>query len=210
MYEIEFYEDKDGKSEIADFIKTLNVKAATSKECRINFNKIVAYMDMLEELGTRIGEPVTKHLDGEIWELRPLKNRFLYAYYKDNKFIILHHFIKKTQKTPKREIEHAKRNLQDYLGINNMTTSKELKSNLSVNQEDQNAISLEKDLIRTMVSIREEKGLTQSQLAELCNVKQPVIARMESSVHSPQIDSLLKILTPLGYTLQIVPMTKRQ
>ena len=35
--------------------------------------------DMLEELGTRVGEPVTKHLDGEIWELRPLKNRFLYA-----------------------------------------------------------------------------------------------------------------------------------
>ena len=115
MYEIEFYEDKDGKSEIADFIKTLNVKAATSKECRINFNKIVAYMDMLEELGTRIGEPVTKHLDGEIWELRPLKNRFLYAYYKDNKFIILHHFIKKTQKTPKTMIAKAENVLKEYI-----------------------------------------------------------------------------------------------
>ena len=115
MYEIEFYEDKNGKSEIADYIKELNIKAATSKTCRINFNKIVAYMDMLEELGTRVGEPVTKHLDGEIWELRPLKNRFLYAYYKDNKFLILHHFIKKTQKTPKHEIEQARRNLKDYL-----------------------------------------------------------------------------------------------
>lgn len=39
--------------------------------------------------------------------------------YKNNKFIILHHFIKKTQKTPKREIEQAKRNLQDYLERNN-------------------------------------------------------------------------------------------
>lgn len=118
MYEIEFYEDKNGKSAIADFIRELNVRAVTNKECRINFNKIVAYMDMLEEFGTRIGEPVTKHLDGEIWELRPLKNRLLYAYYKDNKFIILHHFVKKTQKTPKREIEQAKRNLQDYLERN--------------------------------------------------------------------------------------------
>ncbi len=118
MYEIEFYEDKNGKSEVADYIKKLNTKA-TSKECRVNFNKIVAYMDMLEELGTRVGEPVTKHLDGEIWELRPLKNRFLYAYYKDNRFIILHHFIKKTQKTPKHEIEQAKRNLKDYLERNN-------------------------------------------------------------------------------------------
>ena len=119
MYENDIYEDKNGKSEVADYIKKLNTKAATSKECRVNFNKIVAYMDMLEELGTRVGEPVTKHLDGEIWELRPLKNRFLYAYYKDNRFIILHHFIKKTQKTPKHEIEQAKRNLKDYLERNN-------------------------------------------------------------------------------------------
>lgn len=91
-----------------------------------------------------------------------------------------------------------------------MATWKELKKELSISQEDENAIALEKDLIRTMVSIREEKGLTQSQLAQLCNVKQPVIARMEASVHSPQIDSLLKILTPLGYTLQIVPISKKQ
>lgn len=118
MYRIEFYEDKNGKSDVADFIRNLNAKAATSKESRINFNKIVAYLDMLEEMGTRIGEPVTKHLDGEIWELRPLRNRFLYAYYKDNRFVILHHFLKKTQKTPRREIEQAKRNLQDYLERN--------------------------------------------------------------------------------------------
>lgn len=91
-----------------------------------------------------------------------------------------------------------------------MTTWKELKNDLSISQEDISAIELEKDLIRTMVAIREEKGLTQSQLAEICNVKQPVIARLESSVHSPQIDSLLKILVPLGYTLQIVPMEEKR
>lgn len=91
-----------------------------------------------------------------------------------------------------------------------MLTWKELKNDLSLSQEDLNAIELEKDLIRTMIKIREEKGLTQTQLAEICNVKQPVIARMESSVHSPQIDSLLRILTPLGYTLQIVPIAKKQ
>ncbi|MDE6607422.1 MAG: helix-turn-helix transcriptional regulator [Lachnospiraceae bacterium] len=89
-----------------------------------------------------------------------------------------------------------------------MTTWKELKNNLNLSQEDKNAIELEKELIRTMVKLREEKGLTQSQLAEICNVKQPVIARMESAAHSPQIDSILKILTPLGYTLQIVPIRK--
>ena len=114
MYEIQFYEDKNGRSEVAEYIRRLNVKAKTSKESRINLNKIIAYMNMLEEMGTRVGEPITKHLDEEIWELRPLKNRILYAYYKDNTFIILHHFIKKTQKTPKRELQRAIKNLEDF------------------------------------------------------------------------------------------------
>lgn len=91
-----------------------------------------------------------------------------------------------------------------------MPTWTELKKDLVINQETQNAIELEKDLIRTMIHLREEKGLTQAQLAKMCNVKQPVIARLESPAHSPQIDSLLKVLTPLGYTLQIVPLEKKQ
>jgi len=93
--------------------------------------------------------------------------------------------------------------------MNNMAEWSELRKELNISAEDENLIELEKELLRTLVQLREEKGLTQAQLAELCHVKQPVIARMESAVHSPQIDSLLKILAPLGYTLQIVPMKKR-
>lgn len=84
----------------------------------------------------------------------------------------------------------------------------EVREQLDISEENENIIQIEKDLIRTMVKIREEKGMTQTQLAELCNVKQPLIARIETSSHSPQIDSLLKILTPLGYTLQIVPLAQ--
>ena len=62
-----------------------------------------------------IGEPTIKKLKGtDIWELRPIKDRILFAYWQDNTFILLHYFIKKTQKTPRREIEQAKRNLADY------------------------------------------------------------------------------------------------
>ena len=118
MYEIIFYEDENGQSDVINYIKKLEAGAATNKESRIKLNKIVAYMDLLEEMGTRIGEPVTKHLEGELWELRPLKDRILYAYYKENKFLILHHFAKKTRKAPKREIERAKRNLYDFIERN--------------------------------------------------------------------------------------------
>ena len=103
MYEIIFYEDKKGYSDIVSYIKELNRKSKLDKTSRINLNKIIAYFDLLQKMGTRVGVPVTKHLEGEIWELRPLKNRFLYAYYKDNKFVVLHHIVKKTQKTPRRQ-----------------------------------------------------------------------------------------------------------
>lgn len=87
-----------------------------------------------------------------------------------------------------------------------MTSWKTLRHELNLTEEEERVIELEKNLIQTVVQIRTEKGLTQAQLAKMCDVKQPMIARMESSTHSPQIDSLLRILVPLGYTLQIVPL----
>ena len=85
-----------------------------------------------------------------------------------------------------------------------------VRGELKIDDKDEAIVQIEKDLIRTMIKIREEQGLTQAQLAEKCNVTQPVIARMEKAVHSPQIDSLLKILTALGYTLKIEPLSGRK
>lgn len=89
-----------------------------------------------------------------------------------------------------------------------MVTWDNLRKEFDLSEEDKRIIELEKNLIRTLVAIREENGITQSQLAELCGVKQPTIARLEKSLHSPQLDSILKVLVPLGYTLQIVPIKK--
>ena len=118
MYDVIFYEDSRGNEPTAEFISELRKKSHTDKNARINFNKIVAYIDILCKKGTRVGEPVVKHLDDEIWELRPLDNRILFAYYKDKIYILLHHFTKKTNKTPPQEIKQAKRNLADYLERN--------------------------------------------------------------------------------------------
>ncbi len=115
MYEIEFYQNAKGDEPVKQYLEELAQKSATSKDARIKLNKILAYMDLLAEHGTRIGEPVTKHLDGDIWELRPLRDRILYFSWKGDTFVILHHFMKKTQKTPVREIEQAKRNMTDYM-----------------------------------------------------------------------------------------------
>ena len=115
MYKVKFYRDKSGESEIVNYLDDLKVRGATSKTDRINRDKILAYIGALEQYGTRIGEPVVKHIDGDIWELRPLKNRIFFFYWKDNKFVLLHHFTKKTQKTPPREIKQAQANLKDFI-----------------------------------------------------------------------------------------------
>ena len=106
------YEDSRGHSPVGEYIQSL--KENHGKDARLNFNKIIALIDKLEEQGVYIGEPYTKKLTNEIWELRPLRNRILYASYQDGVFILLYAFVKKTQKTPSKEIDTAKRRLRDY------------------------------------------------------------------------------------------------
>lgn len=75
-----------------------------------------------------------------------------------------------------------------------------------VSVAERNRIEFEADLIGKLIETREEKGLSQRGLAELSGMKQPQIARLESMKGSPQLDTLFKVLTPLGYTLSITPM----
>jgi len=84
------------------------------------------------------------------------------------------------------------------------TNWKDFRNTLDLSPEEEEMINLEKSLITAVINAREESGLTQKQLSDLCGVKQPVIARLESAVHSPQINSIIKILKPLGYTLAVV------
>lgn len=62
----------------------------------------------LAEYGTRIGKPFVKHIDGNLWELRPLSNRIFFFYWKDNQFVLVHYFLKKSQKLQKKEIDKAR------------------------------------------------------------------------------------------------------
>lgn len=64
-------------------------------------------------------------------------------------------------------------------------------------------------LIGELIKARQERGLSQKKLEELSGVKQPVIARMEKGQTSPQLDTILKVLAPLGKTLAIVPLNSK-
>jgi len=88
-----------------------------------------------------------------------------------------------------------------------ITTWDEYRKTINITEEDEAQIRLESELIDAFIAARESKGMTQRQLAEVSGIKQPVIARMEKAVNSPQISTLLRTLAPLGYTLSIVPQT---
>jgi len=75
-----------------------------------------------------------------------------------------------------------------------------------VTAEERERIQFEIELIGKVIEARNARGLSQRDLAELSGVKQPAIARLESMQATPKIDTLLKILNPLGYTLSIVPI----
>lgn len=61
-------------------------------------------------------------------------------------------------------------------------------------------------LIGELVKARKEKGISQKKLEEISGVRRPIIARMEKGTTNPQIDTVLKVLAPLGLTLKVVPL----
>lgn len=113
MFKIYFYKDKNGKEPVLEYIEELAKKK--DKDSRIKLNKINDYIETLSRYGTQAGEPYIKHLDAEIWELRPLRDRILFIGWVNGSYVLLHQFMKKTQKTPAREIEKAKRELTDLI-----------------------------------------------------------------------------------------------
>lgn len=113
MHDIYFYKDRNGNEPVKEYLAELVAKK--DKDSRIKLNKIRDYMKTLSVYGTQAGEPYIKHLDGEIWELRPLRDRILFVAWVNGSYVLLHQFMKKTQKTPAREIEKAKRELADIV-----------------------------------------------------------------------------------------------
>lgn len=119
MYQIDFYEDKNGYSEIKEFLKKLD--SSNQKDDKKVLKKIIKQVDMLALLGNQLREPQAKFLKGyryPIMELRPMPERIFYAAWSRDRFVLLHHYTKKQNKTDKKEVEKALKNLDDWLERN--------------------------------------------------------------------------------------------
>ena len=108
-YEVEYYELPDGSRPAEEFILAQNVKMRA---------KIFMALEFLEEKGPMLREPFSKPLGEGIFEVRAKQgtdiSRVLYFFVVGKKVILTNGFVKKTQKTPPREIEKARRYRADY------------------------------------------------------------------------------------------------
>lgn len=118
MYNAVLYTDAHDYSPIRRLIYSLNQSAKTNKQDTKRIKKIYEYIDFLEKYGTRLGEPITEHIEDKIWQLRPGRIRIFLFHWKNNNFVLLHAYEKKTKKTPKREIERAKKEMTDWIDRN--------------------------------------------------------------------------------------------
>ena len=106
----EFYRTEQGACPVEAFLHSLDVKT----RARFRWS-----MEQLRVRNVRAREPLVRHLDGDLWELREESStniyRVIYFFFTDRRIVFLHGFQKKTQRTPPREIETTQRCYDDFV-----------------------------------------------------------------------------------------------
>lgn len=109
-FEVIFYEKENGEVPVEEFLLQLDKKMRA---------KLAGMIQILQEYGNTLREPYSKHLGDGIFEIRSKVgndiSRVLYFFYHDGKIILTNGFVKKSQKTPKAELERARRYRRNYL-----------------------------------------------------------------------------------------------
>ena len=109
-FEVEFYETATGEQPARDFLLSLDIKMRT---------KMSMIISILQDNGYDLRAPYSKHLTDGIFELRAQVgsnvSRVLYFFFVGNQIVLTNGFIKKTTKTPVKEIEKAKKYRTDFI-----------------------------------------------------------------------------------------------
>ena len=107
--EIKFYEDEQGNVPVREFLDSSDIKMR---------QKMLRSIQALQDMGISLRMPLSESLGDGIFELRAKVgsniSRVMYFFIIGDSAVLTHGFIKKTQKTPARELEKAKKIRDDY------------------------------------------------------------------------------------------------
>jgi len=101
-WSIVYYVEDSGAKPVREFLDGLDRKTQA---------RFVWSIEQLRVRNTQARAPLVRHLEGKLWELREESKtniyRVIYFFYQGRRIVFLHGFMKKTQKTPRREIDLA-------------------------------------------------------------------------------------------------------
>lgn len=111
QWKVLYYQTKTGDEPVSEFINGLSISVQ---------RKIFTYLELLEQKGL-LPYPYSRDIQG-VRKLRELRvgyggniYRIFYFPHTERRFILVHGFIKKTQRTPSREIEIATRRMKEQM-----------------------------------------------------------------------------------------------
>ena len=169
-------------------------------------------INLLAKVGTALRGPESSKLDDGIFEIRTIVGtnltRVLYFFCIGKKAVLTNGFVKKTQKTPKREIEKAKSYRDDFLKRSKKMNYK-FEDFLNEQLKDQkvkkeyDALEAKYALIESIILARKEKNLTQKELSQLTGITQADLSKIENGNANPSLNTLLKLAKGLGKKLQV-------
>ncbi len=105
-----YYQTQAGRTPVKEFVDSLHERSQ---------QKYFEVVNLLETYGKSLPKPHADFLGDDIYELRFVgiegKMRILYFFYFENKIVFTNSFVKKTQRTPKKELALAKERRKIYL-----------------------------------------------------------------------------------------------
>lgn len=109
-WSVVYYTTAQGESPVEAFLDSLDPKTQ---------GRFVWSIEQLRVRNVHAREPLVRHLEGKIWELREESStniyRLLYFFYSGRTIVFLHGLQKKTPKTPQKDILQAHHRLDDFL-----------------------------------------------------------------------------------------------
>lgn len=77
-------------------------------------------------------------------------------------------------------------------------------------KRDERLKELEREVIRQIVVARKSQHLSQRVVGERAGIIRETVAKIENNLNSPQINTLIRLLEPIGYTLGVVPLEQKE
>lgn len=109
-WEIEYYVADEGDVPVRAFLHRLDQKT---------YARFQWSLGQLRTRNVHVREPLVRHLEGKLWELREESQtniyRIIYFFFSGRRIVLLHGFQKKTEKTPRREIETALQRMNHFV-----------------------------------------------------------------------------------------------